>query len=851
MSFAPGTRLGPYEILSQLGAGGMGEVYLAKDPRLGREVAIKVLPADLAGDAASLRRLEREARTIAAISHPNILAIHEFASENGVVFAVTELLKGETLRQRLDRDPLSARRAAEIARGIALGLAAAHEKGIVHRDLKPENLFLTRDGAVKILDFGLARPSAERQSSGGSTYTEPSEVGRVVGTAGYMSPEQVRGQPVDHRSDIFSFGCVLYEMLSGRRAFAASSAADAKAAILKEEPPETVPTDPVLSSPLERIVRHCLEKNPDHRFQSASDLAFDLAGLSGSSAGASAAQGHHLRRWARSAALAAAAAALLAVGIFGARHRGPVAPASFVQKTFQDQEIFNARYAPDQKTIVFSAAPYGKIPELYVIRPEYPDPRPLGLAHTHLLSVSSKGELAVLTNARLAGIRVFLGTLARVPLGSDRPREIMEEVCEADWAPDGENLAIIRFADGQYRLEYPVGKVLYQSEDYLSDLRVSPGGDRVAFFAHPHPWFDDSGTVCIVDRTAHVSKLGDFFSLEGLSWSPDGTRIFFSATNHGNLYRIFSASPGEEPREAFTSAGPLVVFDAAKDGRLLAMHWDTRILVNARAPGESEERDLSWLTNSAQPIISPDGRAIAFSNQSEPAGPNYDVMLRGTDGSSPSRIGDGFPVQLSRDGKWVLSYVDSNPRRFWMYPRGPGQAQAIGGEGFEKVNAASLFPDARSAIVCAHEPAKDFRCYVQDLSGSSRRPVTPDGYEAAWLRPDGRAAVLQQTEFRGYALLDLGTPSEPRSLSLGEGQTFAGWSGDGTSLFFARLDELPVPVERYDLATGKRSDFVRLMPRQLRGVIGLLSVSFAEDSYSYAYQYERSLGVLYEVEPAR
>jgi dipeptidyl aminopeptidase/acylaminoacyl peptidase len=294
-----------------------------------------------------------------------------------------------------------------------------------------------------------------------------------------------------------------------------------------------------------------------------------------------------------------------------------------------------------------------------------------------------------------------------------------------------------------------------------------------------------------------------------------------------------------------------VVFDSARDGRYLAMNWDTRILVRVRAPGETEERDVSWLANTAQPIISPDGRSIAFSNQSEPAGPNYDVMLRGTDGSSPYRLGDGFPVQFSRDGKWVLSYVDSKPRRFFLYPRGPGQAEPLGAGALEQVNSASLFPDGRSAVVCGYEPGKEFRCYFQDLAGKTQRMLSPVVYESAWTRPVGRSAIVEGPRAHEYSVLSLDAPSESRPLPNDPRESFAGWSADGESVFFVRLDELPVPVERYELKTGRRTALVRITPGDRRGVVGVLSLSVAEDSYSYVYQYERSLGVLYEIEPAK
>src|SRR5450759_1181400 len=290
MTIAPGSRLGPYEILAPIGAGGMGEVYRAKDARLGREVAIKVLPASFSNDSDRLRRFEQEAKAAGLLNHPNITAVYDIGSHEGAPYVVSELLEGETLRAALAGGRLSPRKAIDYALQMAHGLAAAHEKGIVHRDLKPENLFVTKDGRVKILDFGLAKLT---QADSGSQTSMPTvthggtEAGVVMGTAGYMSPEQVRGMALDARSDIFSFGAILYEMLSGKRAFHGDTPADTMSSILKEDPPDLAETNRNVSPALERIVQHCLEKNPEARFHSASDIAFDLehlSGLSGSTA---------------------------------------------------------------------------------------------------------------------------------------------------------------------------------------------------------------------------------------------------------------------------------------------------------------------------------------------------------------------------------------------------------------------------------------------------------------------------------------------------------------------------------------------------------------------------------------
>jgi eukaryotic-like serine/threonine-protein kinase len=286
MTLPAGSKLGPYEILAPLGAGGMGEVYRARDTRLGREVAVKVLPASFSQDADRLRRFEQEARAASALNHPNILTIHDVGQQDGAPYVVTELLEGDTLRGRLAGGPMSPRRALEHALQIARGLAAAHDRGIVHRDLKPENVFVTRDGRVKILDFGLAKltePAGVSSQTNLPTAAPATDPGIVLGTLGYMAPEQVRGKPADARSDLFAFGAILYEMLAGRRAFHGDTAADTMSAILTKEPPELSATNRSVSPGLDRVVRHCLEKDPERRFHSAHDLAFDLEALSDAS----------------------------------------------------------------------------------------------------------------------------------------------------------------------------------------------------------------------------------------------------------------------------------------------------------------------------------------------------------------------------------------------------------------------------------------------------------------------------------------------------------------------------------------------------------------------------------------
>src|SRR5450830_140038 len=729
----------------------MGEVYRARDTKLDRDVAVKVLPADLANDPEALSRLEREARAVAQLSHPNILAIYDFGRQGETAYAVTELLEGETLRQRLEQGALPARKAVDLAAQMAEGLAAAHEKGIVHRDLKPENVFVTGEGRVKLLDFGLAK---QTNPVGGAdsrlqTLERPTQPGTVMGTVGYMSPEQVRGEAADHRSDIFSFGAVLYEMLTGRQAVGRETAAESMTAILKEDLPELAASGSGPSPALTRIVQHCLEKKPGERFQSARDIAFALQALSGSTvtSGPSVAA---TRRTSRLWLTVIAVAAVLGFAGLALYRKGEKAGArsaadvSFRQMSFRPQAIFQAAFAPDGETIVYSAALEGNVPELFTIRPEYPEPRPLGLPRTHLLSISSKGEMAVLTNARFVHQRLFIGTLARVSLGSTAPREILESVRQADWSPDGSDLAIIRMADGKDRLEFPIGKVLYDTAGYLSDLRVSPRGDRIALFEHPKQW-DDRGSVIVVDRAGKRTVLsGDYWGEEGLSWSQAGDEVLFTASMAGNAQTLYGVDLSGHRRVALRSAGGLTMHDVSRTGRWLVTRDDGRSEISVLAQGASAERDLSWLDYSLGPFLSRDGTMLLFTDASAAAGPNYAVCLRKTDGGPVVRLGDGTPYGFSPDGKWALAVIDTPPQLV-IYPTGPGETQRLPRGNLEAYQTAGWFPDGKSVLVVGNETGKASRCYAQDLSGGPPRPVTPEATTNGLVSPDGLQILYSKT----------------------------------------------------------------------------------------------------------
>ena len=842
MPLASGTKLGPYEIQSPIGAGGMGEVYRARDTRLDRVVAIKILPANFASDADRLQRFESEARVLSTLNHPNVLAIHDIGAQGDIRYLVSEFLEGQTLREKLDAGPLPLRRVTEYAVEMAKGLAAAHEKGIVHRDLKPENIFITKDARVKILDFGLAKQSVSEESAT-LTGANPTTPGTVLGTVGYMSPEQVRGLTVDHRSDIFSFGAILYEMISGKRAFKGGSKVETMNAILKEEPQELSESGTQISPGVERVVRHCLEKEPGMRFQSARDLAFDLENLSSPSSSSPAAKVSALStasHWRAPLFIAIPLLLLAAAAAFWAGHitNEPTQP-TFTRLSFRAGHVVQGRFSSEGQTVVYSAA-FGSDPlAIFTTRLDELQSRDIGLKNTSLLSVSSKGNLAVSLDHEFIFSNAAFGTLAQVPLSGGTPRQLSDDVYGADWGPNGDDLLAARMVDGRMRLEYPVGKTLIQSEGWFGDPRVSPDGGMVAYIDHPIRW-DSLGIVTVIDRDGKKKPLSEAYpDVRGLAWSPSGKEIWYSENNH-----LWAVTLDGRRRLAWTNPGHFRLLDISRDGRVLFAQENRRRGIAGLFPGHTGEVDLSWQDWSTLTRISPDGKWIYFSEEADGGGAIYSAYMRATDGSPAIRLGEGCPYGLSPDGKWVASVVPGRPQRLMLLPTGVGEAKNISQPGFD-YDIVFWMLDGKRFLIQGREPGKRTRVYVQSVTGGPLTAVTPEGTDLGF-DPNPNGPVARNGDTLTLFPFDGGPPRTSKAVL--PPMILPQVLQSGTSVIGAVKAEVPLKLYRFDATTGKKEPWKEFVPSDRAGVYGVGPYDITPDGKYYAYSYVRDLSDLYIVE---
>lgn len=857
MSLSNGTRLGPYQIVAAIGAGGMGEVYRARDTRLGREVAIKVLPESFEKGSDRLGRFEREARAVAALNHPNIVAVYDIGTQDAVPYIVMELLEGRLLREQLLEGALPVRKGMQYVQQIANGLAAAHDKGVVHRDLKPENVFCTKDGRVKILDFGLAKQSAsgaDPVTAGGPTVTGfHSEPGMVMGTVGYMSPEQVRGAATDSRSDVFALGTIFYEMLSGQRAFRQDTSAETMTAILKDEPPELAGKDPAISPALERIVRRCMEKEPEQRFQSVVDLGFALEALSDTTNSAiSATEARPAARLHPSATVGLLLAALIA-GWFAHRAISTRRPnPAFSQVTYRRGTVYSARLSSDGKTVIYSASWEGGPAGIYVASKESPESRPLDVPQSVVLSVSSSGELAILSAARPLYHYDFLGTLATMPISGGAPRELLQNVTGADWAPDGQSLAVVHLVAGESRLEYPPGKVLFETTGWISYPRVSRDGKMVAFLHHPLE-LDDRGTVMVVDQAAKARILSDGWEAEqGLAWSVAGHEVWFSATKSGNILDVHAVTLSGKIRDVLAGPGGIRLLDVAPDGRLLVSRSEVRYVVAASIDGGGE-RDLSWLDTSITPNLSRDGKRILFSDTSGGADGLYAVLLRNTDGSPVMRLGDGLNFALSPDGSWAWALLLKDPPQIELLPIGPGEARRPENSNIETYSGMGWMPNSQEFIFAGNEVRRGDRFYIQSIGNGKARALTAEGFSSVGLSipisPDGKQFVAFDGHNHTWNLCQVENSKCALLPGSEERDNPVQWSADGKFIYVS-LRQPFTSFWRIELATGQRKLWKQVAVSDPVGVNEVLPESITPDGRSFAYQYARRLDELYLVDGA-
>lgn len=850
MTLSAGTKLGPYEILAPIGAGGMGEVYRAKDTRLDRIVAIKVLSTHLSENPDHRKRFEQEARVISSLNHPHICALYDIGHQDNIEYLVMEYLEGETLRTRLKDGGLTPRKAIELGTQIAGALGVAHEKGIVHRDLKPENIFLTAGDQVKILDFGLAHSTQKAPESDVSlspTRTQMTSPGTIMGTVGYMSPEQVRGLSVDPRSDIFAFGSLMYEMLTGRRAFHGDTPADTMTAILKEDPADMNVSGKNIPPALDRIIRRCMEKRPESRFRTAEDLAFALE-MSTTSTSASHSQPliaeKSQRRWIPYLLGLLLLGALIAGGFWISRNQKEPTPISFRQLTFKRGNVMSARFAPDGQTVIYGAAFGGKPVELFSVRTDGIESRSMGLS-ADILGISKSGEMAILLNRRYAGSWITVGTLAKVSLSGGAPREILENVNDGDISEDGENFAIVRQIKTSQRLEYPIGKVLFETHGWLSHPRISPDGKRIAFLEHP-VYGDDRGYVALYDESGKTSRISPEFSSQvGLAWLPSGEEVLFSGAPAGGDAVLYSTKPGRKIRLVYRAPSECHIEDVSATGKSLLTSGERRVELAGLLAEETQEKNLTSYGDEEIGGISADARVIA-ATQTVAGGSDYQVYFRRSDASEAVMLGAGSTVGISPNGKWVLSNLPSGANHFInLYPVGPGESRKIRlGEaswdsGGDRL-ALSWTSDGNQTTFIGYEKGQDLRGYLLDISKDAFRPVTPFGVDSVLLSPDGRSVIGVKEDVATIY-----------SISGGQAQVVLGWESSDSLVqwentgkaIFVWDSSFPAKLYRLDLTTGKRELWKEMAPPDPIGVAyGRLLMT--PDGKHYLYRYRRILNRL-------
>lgn len=837
-----GSRLGPYEIQERIGAGAMGEVFRARDSRLDRDVALKLLPDAFGADPGRVRRFEKEARAASALNHPNIVTVYEVGAVDSSSYIAMELVEGRTLREALGPGATPTKRLLDLACQIASGLARAHDAGIVHRDLKPENVMVTKDGFAKILDFGLAKRLPFEGGASGSvaTATVGTEAGTVLGTVGYMSPEQAGGAQVDFRSDQFSFGSILYEMATGERAFQRKTGVDTLSAILNEEPVSVAELNPAVPLPLRLVIERCLAKQPERRYASTRDLSQELAvlrdHLTEVTGSVTAAPAPRALRRIRVAGLGVAAAVLAAfAGAFLlGRSAGQRPFPDFQRLTFRHGAVWSARFVPDGRTIVYGAAWDGDPLRLFSMRTDGRDSTRIDLPDADVASVSSRGEIALLLGRPFRPQGRWAGTLARVPLAGGAPREMTDGVVAADWTPDGAGLALVRKAGEKLRLEFPAGKVLFETPGWIENLRFSPTGDRLAFVLR-----GADVSIDVVDLGgAHTVLSRGWKRGGGLAWSPDGREVWFAAEGGGWRAPLYAVAPGSRPRLLLRLPSRITLQDVSRDGRALVSLMDLRWSTRGLSAGETAERDLSWHEGSLVKRMTPDGKTLLFDEGAE--GFFHTIYVRPMDGSPAKRLGEGRSLAISPDGRTVLANSVGRGSPLVLLPTGAGDPKPLDTDG-HRIEEATFFRDGKRLLLLARDPGHRDRTYVRDLETGGMVAIAPEGMTCLVLSPDEREVACVGPRGEGI-LTPLGGGASRPIPGFQTGEEPEIWSADGRALYVRQLfsgKNSRSDVFRLDLATGRRELWHSFAPLDRAAVFdgGFQNFAMTPDGTSYAYSF--------------
>jgi hypothetical protein len=872
VSLAPGTRLGPYEIVGPLGAGGMGEVYRARDTRLGRDVAVKVLPQHLSSSPEIRARFEREAKTVSALSHPNICTLHDVGREGQTDFLVMELIEGETLAQRLTKGALPLADVVRYGAQIADALDRAHRAGVMHRDLKPGNVMLTRSGA-KLMDFGLARAASLGTVSdltSSPTVAGPlTAEGTIIGTFQYMAPEQLEGAEADTRADLWALGCVLHEMATGKRAFEGKSQASLITSIMGSHPAPISRLTPLAPAALDRLVQACLAKDPADRIQSAHDVKLQLQWLSegGSQTGspaivpAPAKTGARLG-WIAGSAIASALVLGAAAGYLGRGSPAPtaasVADVTYKPITFEEGFIFAARFAPDGRTIVYSADWDGRPRGVYVTSLDSPEFRPLGFPGADLLGISRSGELAILDGSTVSHGSPYMrtGTLARASLTGGAPRPELEPVLFADFGKDN-SMAVIRDDERRRTFEYPVGQVLaemplvngrsWSSQSGLVVPRVSPSGDHVAFFDTRNA---GANTVKVFNRSGKlVVESPPFSDWWALAWRSSNELWYSAAESGGRQTTIFGLDLKGRRRVVYRAPGSLTLHDISPSGDVLGSidHILARIeLVDGKGVGPI---DRSWREGGGVAAFSTT-HAVLLNQSGDSGGPRGSVYYWPPSGSEPVRIADGSGLALSPDGSKAFVVSSETPPKVSIVPTGAGQPLVLDLGPLESVAWAGWHPDGRLVLELVRPGAKPV-VYALSPEGRDPIPLLPEGALLVGnnlISPDGRSIVAIDAADKLMTCAVAAPACRPLP-GAREGDNVAGWSADGRSLFVFQGDVVPVQIERLDVASGTRSAWRTVQP--LYPAVSGLGELVASPDGAFVYGYSRTRSELYVIKGLR